>query len=165
MHGPVRENLEALLAGGRTRPPLPDHLSSCDECLSELNLMKAQCSQLAALRAPGPVEPVAGFYARVLQRIEESEIESFWAFFAYTPFGKRLAAASLTIALALSAFIFSQERHEQRNPTAPALAVVATPNSSLHYDYLVVGSPDQQRDAVLENFAVHQVSETQRQFQ
>ena len=97
MHGVVRNRLEDLLRADRSKP-LPEHLASCAECLSELNLMKSQSMQLAALRAAEVLEPSPGFYARVLQRIEESEYDSFWAFFVDSTFSKRLAAASLTIA-------------------------------------------------------------------
>ncbi len=66
---------------------------------------------LATLRAE-EVEPAPGFYARVLQRIEERESESLWSFFIDSPFSKRLALASLTITLALGSYVVSAERHE-----------------------------------------------------
>jgi hypothetical protein len=157
MHGPVRDRLESLLAGDRGIP-LPDHLASCVECSSEFKAMKSQSRDIAgALRAPEPMEPFPGFYARVLQRIEESEIDSFWAFFIDSPFSKGLAAASLTVALAIGSYVISEERQEHRPPARTIAAIANNP----HYDVLVAGSPDEQRDAVLENFAVHEVSLTQ----
>jgi hypothetical protein len=157
MHGPVRDKLEDLLAAGKHQPA-PDHLAFCQECLSEVESMKWQSRQVADLRAPELMEPAPGFYARVLQKIEESEIDCFWAFFVDSPFSKRLAAASLTVALALGSYVFTLESREQRNMPAQTLAALG---DGLHYDFFVTGSPDQQRDAVLDNFAAHQSSEGQ----
>lgn len=105
---------------------------------------------LTALRAE-EMEPAPGFYARVLQRIEERQIDSFWAFFVDSPISKRLVLASLTIALALGSYVVSAERHET---TAPQNVVAF---NGTHYDAPVMGSQAEQRDAVLENFAEHHV--------
>jgi hypothetical protein len=158
MHAVVRDRLEDLLRADQSKP-LPEHLASCKECLSELNMMKSQSMKLAGLRAAQELEPSPGFYARVLQRIEESEYDSFWAFFVYSPFSKRLAAASLTIALALGTYVVSQE--SRTNPVSGS--TVASLTGSLHYDAPVVGSPDEQRDAVLQNFTEHRTGENQGQ--
>jgi len=158
MHGVVRNRLEDLLSADQSKP-LPDHVASCAECLSELNMMRSQSMQLAALRAAEAVEPSPGFYARVLQRIEESEYDSFWAFFVDSPFSKRLAAASLTIALALGTYVVSEESRAKSVPGS-AMASLA---GNLHYDAPVVGSPDEQRDAVLQNFTEHSIGENQGQ--
>ncbi len=111
---------------------------------------------LASLRAE-EAEPAPGFYARVLRRIEEREIDSFWAFFIDSPFSKRLALASLTIALALGSYVVSAERHEVTTPQN----IMAF--SGAHYDAPVMGSQAEQRDAVLENFAEHHAAGSQGQ--
>ena len=111
---------------------------------------------LVTLRAE-EVAPAPGFYARVLQRIEERQSDSFWSFFVDSPFSKRLALASLTIALALGSYVVSAERHEAAMPQN----IVAF--SGTHYDAPVMGSQAEQRDAVLENFAEHHAVETQGQ--
>ncbi len=111
---------------------------------------------LTTLRAPEEVEPAPGFYARVLQRIEARE-DSFWAFFVDSPFSKRMALASLTIAVALGSYVISAERHEG----SAAQNMVAF--SGTHYDAPVMGSQAEQRDAVLENFAEHHGIESQGQ--
>ncbi len=112
---------------------------------------------LRTLRAPEELEPAPGFYARVLQRIEETDIESFWAFFVDSRFSRRLALASLTIALALGSYVVSAERHEH----PPVQNIVAF--SGTHYDAPVIGSPAEQRDAVLENLVEHHTIESQGQ--
>ncbi len=158
MHGPVRERLEDLLHADQGQGGLTEHLAGCAECSSQLAAMKSQSMQLASLRAPENVEPSAGFYARVLQRIEEYEIDSFWAFFGDSPFGKRLAAASLTIALALGTYVAVQTTDARLN--RPNIVAI---NGKLHYDFPVMGSQEEQRDAVLDNFAEHHLSHEQGQ--
>jgi hypothetical protein len=120
--------------------------------------MKSQAIQIAGLRAPANIEPSAGFYARVLQRIEECEIESFWSLFGDSPFGKRLAAASLTIALALGTYVAFQ------TADAPfTRSNVLAMDGKLHYDFPVMGSQEEQRAAVLDNFAEHHLAQEQGQ--
>ena len=82
-----------------------------------------------------------------MQRIEEHR-NSIWAIFIYSPFGKRLALASFTLALALGSYVVVEESRDGHLTES----VVA---QQFHYDAPVVGSQDQQRDAVLENFASH----------
>src|SRR5947209_876191 len=125
MHGYIRDQLEDLLAtappAGRLPGAIPKydvegvskHLQSCADCSSELETMQAQSAILRALRAPeDEVEPAAGFYARVMQRIEESAKDSIWSVFIYSPFGKRLAFASLAIAALLSTYVVSLEARD-----------------------------------------------------
>ena len=156
MHGPVRERLEDLLHAEQSKG-VSAHLSGCGECSSQFAAMKSQAMQIAGLRAPANIEPSAGFYARVLQRIEECEIDSFWAFFGDSPFGKRLAAASLTIALALGTYVAFQ------TADAPLVRQNIVLNGKLHYDFPVMGSQEEQRAAVLDNFAEHHLAQEQGQ--
>jgi predicted anti-sigma-YlaC factor YlaD len=154
MHGSIRNRLEDLLAArgaAVTHQELGKHLSSCAECSTEVEAMAAQCEMLRSLRAPEEIEPAAGFYARVLQRIEERAKDSIWAVFLYPPFGKRLVYASLALALTLGTYVITQE---SRDGHLGGVRIVAQDS---HEDPLVVGSQAQQRDAVLENFAAHPV--------
>ena len=114
--------------------------------------MKAQAQQLSGLRVPEELEPSAGFYARVLQRIEERGSDSIWSIFIYSPVAKRIAFASLTVALALGSYVATQESREGVSVSESVLAQ----NNGRHYDAPVVGSQSEQRDAVLENFVAHQ---------
>ncbi len=158
MHGPVRERLEDLLHADQGQAGLGEHLAGCAECSSQLAAMKSHSVLLGGLRAPADVEPAPGFYARVLQRIEECEIDSFWAFFGDSPFARRLAAASLTIALALGTYVAFQTTDSRLNRQN----IVAI-NGRLHYDFPVMGSQEEQRDAVLDNFAEHHLAQEQGQ--
>jgi hypothetical protein len=126
-----------------------EHLSACEECASEFRLMKAQAAMVRSLRAADDVAPAPGFYGRVMQRIEERAKDSIWAVFIYSPFGKRLAYASLTLALALGSYVITREVRDGHLLSERMVA------QAVHYDAPVIGSQAQQRDAVLENFATH----------
>jgi hypothetical protein len=152
MHGSVRDRLESLLAGDRSTEngqDVENHLSSCTECSTELKAMKGQSNLLGLLRPADEIEPTAGFYARVMQRIEESTPVSVWSFFINSPFSKRLAYASLAVALLLGTYVITEESQDghigARFVTHQAADV--TP---------VIGDQQEQRDAVLVNFASYQ---------
>jgi hypothetical protein len=113
--------------------------------------MQVQAELLKSLRAPEEMEPAPGFYARVVQRIEERAKDSMWGAFIYSPFSKRLMYASLTVAVTLGTYLVTQEARDGH--LLGGQAVIA---QSAHYDAPVTGSESEQRDAVLENFAVHQ---------
>lgn len=155
MHGPIRDRLEDLLAAEGSAVEdqgLATHLSSCRECSPELEAMREHAKVLHSWRAPERLEPAAGFYARVMQRIEERPKDSIWSAFIYSPFGKRLTYASLAATLLLSSYVISQETQDGHLAGEPAVA------QQFHRDVPVVGSRQQQRDAVLVNFLSHQGS-------
>jgi len=152
MHGSVRDRLESLLAEDgslRERQDVENHLSSCAECSTELQAMKTQSNLLGLLRAPEEAEPTVGFYARVIQRIEESGTASIWSIFVNSAFSKRLAYASLAVALLLGTYLFTEESQDGHLGTSLAARQTAdiTP---------VIGNQQEQRDAVLVNFASYQ---------
>lgn len=154
MHRSIRDRLENLLAARGNAIREKDasaHLASCLECSSEFSSMQAQAELLKSLRASEEMEPAPGFYARVVQRIEECAKESMWGAFIYTPFARRLMYASLTVAVMLGTYVVTEEARDGHLLGGPS--VVA---QSAHYDAPVTGDETEQRDAVLENFAVHE---------
>jgi anti-sigma factor RsiW len=153
MHEPIRDGLEELLAAkgsaGEDRG-FEKHLSSCRECSAELEAMRAQAELLHAWRAPDEAEPAPGFYARVMQRIEERAKDSMWAPFIYSAFAKRLTYASLAATLLLGSYVISRETQDDH------LGGTAIVTQQFHRDARVMGSRQQQREAVLVNFLSHQ---------
>lgn len=149
MHGPTRNRLEELLMEGsqhaRVEPEIKKHVSQCGECNREVNQMRAQAEWLRSLKAPEEAEPVPGFYARVLQRIEDHAKRSIWYGLVYSPFGKRLAYASLSLALILGLYVIAAEESDRDAVYARSPEVSGAP------------SPDEQRDAVLVNLASYSV--------
>lgn len=159
MHGSIRDRLEDLLAGrgaaaGSER--LSGHLHSCEECSSEFETMQAHSALFRGLRQEEELDAAPGFYARVMQRIEERARQSIWAVWVYSSVGKRLTFASFALAVVLGSYFIAQE---SRDGHLMAGTIVA---QSLHYDPPVTGSQSEQRDAVLENFAVQRVDVQER---
>ena len=108
MHPVMRDRLEKALAG------TPDeaaqrHLAECPECSAEFEFMKEHAEALRLLQAPVELEPRAGFYARVMERIE-AEGASIWDLFFESAFGRRIAIASLALALLFGVYLISAER-------------------------------------------------------
>jgi anti-sigma factor RsiW len=148
MHGSIRSELEILLEGRANASKVKQHLEACGACATEVGAMQDQVRLFRSLRAGEDIEPAAGFYVRVMQRIEERTKDSIWAVFVYSPFGKRLALASLSVAVLLCSYVVAQEKLDGHLMAESAVQQV-------HYDVPVEGDQAQQRDAVLQNFAVH----------
>jgi len=173
MHGFIRDHLEDLLTAESSpaRPPrgiakhdrhgVAEHLKTCADCSAEFESLKAQSALLRTLRPPqDEAEPAAGFYARVMQRIEERTKDSIWSVFIYSPFGKRVAYASLGIAVLLGTYVVSLEARDGHLGGGGT-----TIAQQLNGDAPCFGSQAQQRDAVLTNFASSQGSLEQASFQ
>lgn len=126
MHRLIREHLEELLADpssasrprvetavqtGAAKPsPAAEHLAACEECRNEFAAMRQQSALLRQWRAGAEVEPRAGFYARVLERIESQTPASIWSLFFESMLGRRIAIAALALALLVGVTVVSLER-------------------------------------------------------
>ena len=110
MHREIRDHIENVLAGSE-----PEHLAGCDECRSEVQGMQEHTALLRELRAPESfvAEPRAGFYARVMERIEAEGPISIWNLFIESAFGRRIAVASMALAILLGVYLVTSERSAQ----------------------------------------------------
>jgi anti-sigma factor RsiW len=121
MHREIRNHIEDVLAGSKpTSSPVStdqtqEHLSQCEECRTEVQRMREQTALLRELRAPDNFasEPRPGFYARVMERIEAEGPVSIWNLFIESAFGRRIAVASLALALLLGVYLVTSERSAQ----------------------------------------------------
>lgn len=150
MHGAIRNRLEDLLQHGRVTAgqEVNNHLASCGECSAELGVMESQSKLLGLLRSPELIDPAPGFYARVLQRIDEQASRvSAWAALACSPVLSRIAYVTLTLALVLGGYVITSEARDGD--------LTGRPTMLAHVDAPVTGDAVQQRQAVLENFATH----------
>ncbi len=107
MHREIRDHIENVLAGSE-----PEHLAGCEECRSEVQGMQEHTALLRELRAPESFvsEPRAGFYARVMERIEAEGPISIWNLFIESAFGRRIAVASMALAILLGVYLVTSER-------------------------------------------------------
>ncbi len=174
MHRIIRDHLEEVLTGLGSAPehPAAKHLMDCEECREAVAALGEQAAILRQWRiAPGElaeIEPRSGFYARVLDRIE-AQRGSAWTLFFDSLFARRIAMASLALALLLGAYVISSERI-----SSPEIALVGGSAQSTLVsgqvsdltgdlpvgdliDYgqprVVTGTPDQ--DAVLVNLVTY----------
>lgn len=128
MHGLIRQGVEEYLHGGPGRR-LPDgfeeHLRSCEECREEVSWMQDQSQLLRVLAPTRELDPAPGFYARVLEKIEIQQVVSPWGAFLDPIFGRRLAVASLTLALLLGGFLALNERLNSGSSPANPESIMA----------------------------------------
>jgi anti-sigma factor RsiW len=88
------------------------HLRECEECRHEVETMRRQSRMLRDLRAESDARP--GFYARVMERIEAQRPLSIWNVFSDSPFGRRIAVASMALALLLGLWLVTSEQMTDR---------------------------------------------------
>lgn len=161
MHQAVRDNLEEYLRGvggkfARAVPPeMEAHLDSCRACAEELNELERHSLAVRSLRAPELREPRAGFYVRVMQRIDEARAaNSVWAAFLDPTFARGLVYATVALVLLFGTYLVSTE---PRDPAlTPAPIAVQTPVHdavATADDDLDNGTTAQERDAVLVDLA------------
>jgi hypothetical protein len=154
MHEPIKSNLEEYLNGCSEKipPAFDEHLRACQACASELRLLEIQAEMLRSLRESEEMDPPAGFYARVMERIEDQARSSIWSVFLDPRFGRRLAVASGALALLMGTYLLTTE--PKISPAPPASAVVTT-NASVDDAALQQDTAEQQqqRDAILVDLA------------
>src|ERR1700692_111914 len=107
MHREIQNHIEDVLAGSE-----PEHLSQCEACRTEIRGMQEQTALIRELRVPEGFadEPRPGFYARVMERIEAEGPISIWNLFIESAFGRRIAVASLALALLIGVYVVPSER-------------------------------------------------------
>lgn len=153
MHEPLLDGLEDYLEGKGITLEGERHLAQCASCREELALMKAHAALLRALRAPSDVEPRAGFYSRVMNRIENEGTPSLWALFGESLFAKRLAYASMTFMVLLgTVFMTTQEKADEPFAASTPEAIMAEQSP----EPVTSTNRDRDRDVVLVNLATYQ---------
>jgi len=152
MHQPVTERLEEYLHGSGRLPDVEDHLNQCAECREELDQMRAQAVALRrALRTDG--EPAAGFYARVMNRIESQARPSVWSLFGESMFARRLAYASATFLVLVGVVFVSSTQPDQPLASSDPEMILAGPE---RYTPVTMDDGPRDREVVLVNLATYQ---------
>jgi predicted anti-sigma-YlaC factor YlaD len=107
---------EVLLESNRKNTPAFAHLAECGECREEVAAMRRHASMLRTLRPPQSADaeaPRPGFYARVMERIEAQRPIDIWQLFFDSSIGRRVAIASMALAVLFSVYLVSSERLAQ----------------------------------------------------
>ena len=164
MHQPVRDNLEEYLrsAAAKFDKPVPRemevHLESCSDCVKELERLTEQSAALRSLRAPTDLDPRAGFYARVMQRIEDARAtNSVWTAFLEPLFAKRLVFSSVALVLLLGTYLISTEPGDMAAGYQPTVAVATpdTASATTATEDVDSATTPRERDAVLVDLAAY----------
>ena len=155
MHSLVKEHLEELLGaeGLRTSGAEVDsHLAACHACRREVDVLRAQAVIFQSLRPATSAEPRAGFYARLMDRIEAQRRTSFWGAFLDPGFTRRIVFASLIFLVLFGGYLASSEQAMPMMASGPELimADTAQPVSEIGND------PQQDRDAILATLTTYQ---------
>ena len=159
MHQPIRENLEEFLTGTRQIPQeFQAHLEACEECANELRLLETHSKMLRSLQCDAGVEPRAGVYARVMDRIEARGPASIWTLLLEPSFGRRLALASATLVVLLGTYLVTTEPGYNGGDNSIASNPVTMTYDATTAQVDVAAGADtlrqqRQRDAVLVNLA------------
>jgi hypothetical protein len=112
--------------------------------------MRETSKLLESLRPPSGLEPSAGFYARVMARIEAERKPSVWSFLLDPVFGKRLMYASLTLVLLLGTFLVTTEPYAPEFASAPEVIL-----SNQDRAPALSANPERDRDVLLVNLATY----------
>jgi hypothetical protein len=118
MHRLIQDRLEEVLADANPdgSGPADAHLAECAECREEVSALRHHSAMLRSLRAPvlandETLTPRPGFYARVMERIEAQRPIDIWQLFSDSAFGRRIAVASVALAVVFSLYLVSSERY------------------------------------------------------
>lgn len=136
MHSLLSEHLEEYLSGdlGRTaRQALEQHLTACAECRRAWELFRASAEELHTLRPPQniDVEPAPGFYARVMEQIEQEREVPFWSMLLDPGFGRRVVFACLMLLALLGAYVAAVDQGDYTIKHRPeAILAGTTPQGS-----------------------------------
>lgn len=139
MHYPIREQLEEYLRGEPNPEKLREfhaHMERCKSCRDQVQRMQTQTEMLRSLRSPEHVEPGAGFYARVIERIEAQRNASMWNAFLEPAFARRFVFAFAVLLILLGSYIVSTEPQNSLSASSPEviLAVEPYPNEVRGFD-------------------------------
>jgi anti-sigma factor RsiW len=132
MHEPLRSHLEEILQGrglSSVRDAVQAHLASCPPCAAELNELQHSAKILRVLRQPEAPELRAGFYARVMQRVEAQGKPSFWYLLLDPVFGRRLVYGTCAAFLLMASFLLATSSSEQPDIAQTPVQIMVQPST------------------------------------
>lgn|SRR6516165_3010185 len=153
MHRRVRDHIESVIAGSELEASCRRHLEECRKCREQVAAMREQADLFRSLSAPPEVEPRAGFYARVVERIETQTPASIWSLFFDSAFARRVALASVTFTLLIGIYLVSSERMADQTVVIATPADWVSPGDMPTVRQSAASLPD--RDAVLVNLVTY----------
>ena len=157
MHQPIKERLEEYLSGmvdSESEQEIERHLASCGQCRRAVADMRQQSEMFQLLCAGEEADPAPGFYARVLDRVENQRVPSIWELFLEPAFCRRLSYIAATVVLILGTLIVTGGSSDAVRPAyyaSPETLLAAEPVSQYIGDDL-----EHDREVVLVNLATYE---------
>jgi anti-sigma factor RsiW len=126
MHAAVMESLEEYLSGSLNsvaRQRVEAHLDQCEICREEIAAMEDVSGLFESLDSDEAIEPAPGFYARLMQRVDERKpAPSLANLFAFDlAIGRRLAFACLLTLAVMGTYLVSRETGYSASPSAETI--------------------------------------------
>jgi anti-sigma factor RsiW len=154
----IEEMLEDYLHGsltGARRAEFTAALATADaETRRMVEAFREHSRLLRSLRAEEELAPAPGFYARVMDRVEQQRVPSVWVSFVEPMFFKRLALATLALLVLLSVTVWSTPGHEEEMyAVAPVVQMAAEEEPIQVMD---VSNRESSRDAILVNLTTYE---------
>lgn len=112
--------------------------------------MQMHSSLFRSLRTD--VDPAAGFYARVMNRVETQARPSVWSLFGESAFASRLGYASAMLLVALGTVLVTSTGPEEPLAVAAPERILAGESDPIP---VTMEDPQQDRDVVLVNLATY----------
>ncbi|MBL8292359.1 MAG: hypothetical protein JNN08_11015 [Bryobacterales bacterium] len=149
----LEDHLRGSLAPAR-EAAFADALAAADaETRRMIQAFEQHAQLLRSLRAPDDAAPAPGFYARVLNRIEEQRVPSVWDSFVEPHFFKRLAFAALTLLMLLSVTVWTTPEPNETYAAVPVVEMASEPEPIHTMD---ASNRESNRDVILVNLATYQ---------
>jgi len=151
MHRSVEDHIEEFLEGrldGPAREAFAAHVGECRQCHDLVSQMMAHAGALRMLRAPADLEPAAGFYGRVMRRVEAEGRPSFWGLLLDPVFGRNLVYASAALVILMGVFLLATEPVAHELASTPVQVLADRPTAPVDGD-----NPQNGRDSLLVTLA------------
>jgi predicted anti-sigma-YlaC factor YlaD len=168
MHDVIRDGLEGYLSQDLRPESLAAfraHLAECAACRQAVSGFEQHSALLRSLRVSEEreVAPAAGFYARVMDRIDAQRPMSLWSVFLQPLFARRVMYASLALFLFLgSSILWTGEDHDVLANDTNMVGVLAGFGPQTESTASATMDPESAKDvvmnAVLSDGPVHLVS-------
>lgn len=150
----IRDRLEDYLRGSLDEASVREfeaRLAGDPATREAVERMHRQSALLRSLRAPSPVEPSPGFYARLMDRIERQRKPDLWTLLLDPAFGKRLVYATLTLLIMMGTYLVTTEPVSEVAMSSPErILAEASPAPETPFDE--AEDYERDREAVLVHF-------------
>ena len=155
MHDVIRNGLEGYLSrrmAPESSAAFRAHLAGCEACRVTVAGLENQAALVRSLRvSEEELAPAAGFYARVMERIDAQRPISLWSVFLQPLFARRVLYASVVLVLLLgSSVLWTGENHDVFASDSNPVGVLAGFGPEVETTVGAALDPNAAKDAVMD---------------